>query len=245
MRKNYKELRESGEKEFKKLPQRVKNKWKKEFDLKIEKVKDKIDLINHIFNSPLIKELFWKEFESFFSNYSNVLKISDILISRKKDLQIIFEKLFYKKISEAHIFLNNLRQIYEAHGKIFNQNMLEISADFYKSEIKEIFMIPNLFVDVLRLNDKTWGEQMKEVNQKLSIEQNKRRTFNLEFLQKIKEIEIKTKSDIPKPTQSECVILANKELNEFNYTDLIDEYHKPTELLLSIRNSYKAQKKTL
>jgi hypothetical protein len=67
------------------------------------------------------------------------------------------------------------------------------------------------------------------------------RTFSITLMRKIKQIE----KSIPKPTQSACVILANRELKVFPESDLIDEYGKPTQLLLSIRDSYKAQKKKL
>jgi len=79
----------------------------------------------------------------------------------------------------------------------------------------------------------------------LTEEKDKRRTFPIELMKKIKEIENKNKKVIPKPTQIDCVVLANREVHFCDESDLIYELGTPKQLAISIRDSYKAQKKTL
>ncbi len=76
---------------------------------------------------------------------------------------------------------------------------------------------------------------------------NLRRTYDVELLKKIKEIELEKRKVIPKPTQIECVILANRELKEKHFKEsyLVDDYGHPTQLAINIRDAYKSQKKSL
>lgn len=88
-------------------------------------------------------------------------------------------------------------------------------------------------------------ENIKELELKtmmLNEEKNKRRTFPIEFMRKIKKIETITK---PKPTQIQAIVKANETLKLYEPSDLINEYGKPTQLAISIKDSYKAQKKSL
>ena len=85
--------------------------------------------------------------------------------------------------------------------------------------------------------------ELDESNSELSILKNQRRTYSIELMKKIKEIET---TKIPKPNQTQCIIFANREINEFDESDLIDFVTgKPKQLLVSIRDAYKSQKKSL
>ena len=64
-------------------------------------------------------------------------------------------------------------------------------------------------------------------------------------MKKTKEIELRDKKNTPRPTQIDCIILANQELKIYEPEALIDEYGKHTQLLISIRDSYKKQKNAL
>lgn len=80
---------------------------------------------------------------------------------------------------------------------------------------------------------------------KVAEEKDKRRTFTIKLMNKIKQIERNNKNAIPRLTQVECVILANRELHIYDESDLIDKFGTPKQLVISIRDSYKAQKNSL
>ena len=80
-----------------------------------------------------------------------------------------------------------------------------------------------------------------EFKKKLDFEENKRRTYDLKLMRKIKEIEIVNKG---KTGQLECILLANKEIKSFEESILFkDGFY--TQLAHTIRESYRKQKKKL
>jgi hypothetical protein len=115
--------------------------------------------------------------------------------------------------------------------------------------VNKMFDIPQMITFLLTGELKKLRIRYKKAiegrKMEFSNEINKRRTFALELLKKVKEIEASTRKQIPRPTQTDCVVLANRKIKSFKEIDLIDEYGKPTDLLISIRNSYKSQKNTL
>lgn len=80
----------------------------------------------------------------------------------------------------------------------------------------------------------------EKLQEKLDEERNKRRTYPIEFLRKVKSIDIKNIY-----TQKQCIIEANRELGTFKEEDLLDKNNDPTEFLIGLRRSYRAQKNSL
>lgn len=78
--------------------------------------------------------------------------------------------------------------------------------------------------------------------EKMEMKANAGRTYDFNFMKKIKEIETTEK---PKPKQFQAIIKANKLLKKYNESDLICGNGFPTQLLINIRDSYKVQKKDL
>lgn len=89
-------------------------------------------------------------------------------------------------------------------------------------------------------------KELEKLRKRLSEEENKRRIYKKEFIEKIHNLYT---TSIPKITQQQAVIYANRELNLFNEDDLLLPNSTgdslPQQLLIDIVNSYKTQKKNL
>ena len=122
--------------------------------------------------------------------------------------------------------LINYKKIFKL-DRISGTTLLQLAANFYEN-----WILINRILD----------EEIENAMSIIRKFEDKGRTFPKEFMRKIKEIETTKK---PKPTQVECIILANKELNIYNSTDLLNQDGFPTQFCISIRDSYKSQKKDL
>lgn len=127
---------------------------------------------------------------------------------------------------------------------------LELNKAHYKNCQKTVFLTYwlNKYHSQIKDNS-TLGyiiENLKnehlEIEKKLNKLRNKRRKYPIEFMEKIKEIELTAK---PKQSQINCVILANRELEIYNETELLDFNNMPSQLAYDIMESYKAQKNKL
>lgn len=162
-----------------------------------------------------------------------------------KKLVIIDEKMSWEDGNYYVIYLANL--FLERMAYYILELFKPFIGDKYYCETMHFFFgeLQELLKGYEVLNKKTEPDQISDLKRELISEQNKRRTFPIELLRKTKEIEEREKKSIPKPTQVDCIILANRELKKYDEADLLDKGNNPTQFLLSIRDTYKAQKKTL
>ena len=169
----YEDIRSKAEKDYKKLPATAKKEFKADFEKYIERTINVNEIINHISKSPLFSIELNNEFQKFINNYKNVVKYPDILAKRQDELKITLERLLFNRIIHSTGFLNLIEQFYKSNGKNFD-NLLEMILDHFKPIINEIFLLPNLFVDILQLNDDNWEIKYKGLKDFEYIHTNKK-----------------------------------------------------------------------
>lgn len=166
------------------------------------------------------------------------------------------EELFEKRESIKHGLFKLTANLvmasieYEYLSGVSYLEKLNVQAEYLENEEYNKEKVITITRQVLfpaaiyRLGLEKTSEKLNEIQKTVEEYENIRRTFPLRLLRKIKEIESTTRNDIPKPTQLECLILANRELKLFTEEDLFINGNY-TQTALSIRDSYKAQKKNL
>ncbi len=169
----YDNIKSKAEKDYKKLPAKLKKEFETDFEKYIERTINVNEIINHISKSSLFSIELNNEFQKFINNYKNVVKYPDILAKREDELKITFERLLLNRIIHSTGFLNHIEQFYKFNGNNFD-NLLEMVLDHFQSMIKEIFLLPNLFVDILQLNDDNWEIKYKELKDFEYIHTNKK-----------------------------------------------------------------------
>jgi hypothetical protein len=197
-----------------------------------------------VMSSSLIESEHWKQF---WALIKKIFENGEENFDNKYFVPIMTQfqaNLFDEIYSDYQVFEKQKdaikKDFFESKYFVFStvNNTFRIKPTEIENYVTKLFFLPKVFL-------KTYESENKKMELIIENLQNKRRTFTIVLMKKIKEIEFKTKNNIPKPKQIECVILANRELKEFAENELIDENGYPTLLLISIRNAYKSQKKSL
>jgi len=179
--------------------------------------------------------------------------------------ELLFEKKFEEKTVEDLIEMNKMRSQWVFDKKLISlkcDTIIEMfrileenglpAANIMKLTYENAFSYMRGIIDIIpkiRKEEKiksiielySLSEKYKEQINKI---ENTDRTYKYSLMLRIKELELKTSNDKPKPTQAQLVVMANRELRIYDEEELRIN-GKPTEFCLSIKNSYKAQKNKL
>jgi hypothetical protein len=172
-------------------------------------------------------EVFEDHFKTIWPHLKNYPMISEFSIIYEKRLKLLmFHQCINLIKADSDLYFTEIKD----GGKI-RYEINKVNYNNLMNSFREYFVVPRFIVAILQNKSKDLEELL-----------NKRRTYSLELMKMAKEIETTVK---PKPTQEQAILWANEKLNIYNKSLLIDKYDKPTQFFIDLKNSYRAQKKSL